>query len=215
MECLSSRLGVVSNGGGGGSTEGIIQLLKRLANILFKVVLMLTTMVFIVTGALWVNSYWATDSATFTAHGVGWEISTFRGGMVIFRTDDRLRSPLNANEGIPPFHYGRKGPSDSIGIVPELYLEYWSFGGIRYANSGQMLKPGFVCDMTEVRFWPIAAFTGIVTGVWIAGRVRRRRASRRLLAGLCARCGYDLRATPERCPECGLVVKVISSAAKE
>lgn len=45
----------------------------------------------------------------------------------------------------------------------------------------------------------------ITPAVWLLrwNRKRRRRAP-----GLCIVCGYDLRATPNRCPECGTVPEV-------
>ena len=42
--------------------------------------------------------------------------------------------------------------------------------------------------------------------VWRVSRRYRRHAS----AGLCHECGYDIRATPERCPECGAIAAELS-----
>ena len=53
-----------------------------------------------------------------------------------------------------------------------------------------------------VPFWALAVLTAIPPVAWFVRSPARRR-RRRLAQGLCARCGYDLRATPGRCPECG------------
>jgi len=46
-------------------------------------------------------------------------------------------------------------------------------------------------------YWAIAVVTLIPSLMWLHGR--------RKIPGTCQTCGYDLRATPDRCPECGTV----------
>jgi hypothetical protein len=51
-----------------------------------------------------------------------------------------------------------------------------------------------------IPFWFITLSTAILPAWRVIDWIRLRR---RMLSGRCRACGYDLRATPERCPECG------------
>jgi hypothetical protein len=59
-----------------------------------------------------------------------------------------------------------------------------------------------------VPWWSVTSLMLLLPGYRLGRTVLRVRAP-----GRCARCGYDLRATPDRCPECGAVSQGRPAAA--
>jgi len=57
----------------------------------------------------------------------------------------------------------------------------------------------------RVPFWPLLVAFAVLPFTWVVSTIRQCRRKELLAAGRCAQCGYDLRATPHRCPECGRV----------
>jgi predicted amidophosphoribosyltransferase len=57
-------------------------------------------------------------------------------------------------------------------------------------------------DAIVLPYWLTLLIGAAAPAWWLFGS-HRRRAARRVVAGCCPACGYDLRASPDRCPECG------------
>ena len=73
----------------------------------------------------------------------------------------------------------------------------WRLLGFQFAHFNLGTNPGLW--RVAVPHWFLFLATSVLPAMWIRNRLRRPS------PGICTRCGYDLRATPDRCPECGTV----------
>ena len=73
-----------------------------------------------------------------------------------------------------------------------------SFGGLWGADGSLLWN-------VQVPYWMLALAFTLPSAIAARRAWRRRRAGRRAARSLCPACGYDLRATPDQCPECGAI----------
>lgn len=86
-------------------------------------------------------------------------------------------------------------------VPPEPARRSHRLGFVYQKRSAQSFAaPTTAATTLSAPFWALVIPPALPPAVWLVRRIRGRRRTGR---GLCATCGYDLRASPERCPECG------------
>jgi len=164
------------------------------------------------TGVLWIGSYAVRPEVCHD----GWNrrSAVLRGGAIQFLAFSRFTQKTVgwAKPGIPivspdrQFRYAAT-PAWHFAWHSDLSLPPAGDAAVvrRLANfvSGGLPQPGLIDGGGfEVSLWPLVACLAILPALWLFRR-GRFVAARRMARGLCPSCGYDMRATPDRCPECG------------
>jgi hypothetical protein len=110
-----------------------------------------------------------------------------------------------------PFYTSRSGPAPA-NPIPGIWRESLPGRVSRPNGIPNDMKlipsppPNLKVSMVAVSWiWPLAITTFLGSPFWLWLLQLRVRRSRRIRRGQCLHCGYDLRATADRCPECGTV----------
>ena len=175
---------------------------------LFMVISALSLLLAVAAAVLWVLSYsgrdvsvgwfgnfpfgkgsrYAADEFRIKFRGYGYAAWASKGGVYFYWQE--LRSPQR------PLSVGSmyaETPETVLGFALNRAPEGMAPPGKPWARQGTLRLPlWFLLGL----FVPLPAW-------WLITARRRRRARLRQQEGLCPICGYDLRATPGRCPECG------------
>lgn len=189
----------------------------------FTILGALSLLLFATTATMWVRSYWTYENLTgdLTGHdrmGTGeYSIGSHYGMISVLFQHLAEPFPFKHSRGITYEHSAPRGDATQSG-------RFAGFNGIRGADSmiwvdssGRRLSEGgdrhekvsrlgTTLDGYIVEFWfPYWSLTTLFTALPAITAFHRLRRRHRTRAGHCPACGYDLRATRGRCPECGAI----------
>lgn len=167
----------------------------------------------VLSAAVWIRSFRTEEWCTWTSYKFFCQAERerrftldVRRGLVIFEgyKFDVYKSAVEPRMGReverPPSIIGSSQgyPEPRFGFA----ATRWNF---RQAATGGSETPD---EAYRVIFplWLPTLFFACGPAFWLPGISRKLRVARRIRHGLCQQCGYDLRASERRCPECGQTI---------
>lgn len=163
--------------------------MRRLGRYIYNGLTVLSLLICLVTVVLWVRAYHHTDRLAYHSSSIYVMLVASPSGMLCGCMTDMAAA-----------HHA------ALASSPDALSEHWYYDR-RYDS---FVHNGFVFSKADTGFaisiglpyWLIFLITAAVPAARLTARLRRKRPP----PGLCPKCRYDLRATPDRCPECGTVV---------
>jgi hypothetical protein len=175
----------------------------RMKRRLFTILSALSLLLFVAVVVLWVRSYSHSD-AVGRARLDGWHVEARSGRGYLVLTAVRP-CPFDLPLSWSSWRLEEREPAMSMGVTAS-DGSLWARPA--YGADGKLLALGGPMNPSAiVPWWKVQAAVTLAAGAALALRIgyglrlARWRRQRR-----CVICGYDLRATPERCPECGKVI---------
>jgi hypothetical protein len=172
---------------------------------------------------LWVRSYWAGDAVSVNLPQFGrpladetLNVASGRGGLRVSvdwwaRWELGVFLPSRSELHPEPIVHTTFKPFYPYALNQATFRRL----GCEFSSRRETVSPtsagsGIVRELNVVLPFGLIAFgTAVLPLLW---RRRRSKLARRLRTGQCLSCGYDIRATPERCPECGAAAPVKKAA---
>lgn len=171
----------------------------------FNVASSFSALALILTAVFWVRGYYIRDSIGYsTLHEGMWHHTglDFSNGGVFFSSAHVSTKYVNPSQPAPPLglRFGSGRNTAPTFLIGWSHYGFFSFSSNMYPDDP---NGGVPFSQAGVPYWFLILMFGVLPVLWISSRSRRMRRGR---VGLCRQCGYDLRASPERCPECGASV---------
>jgi hypothetical protein len=195
--------------------------MRGLARYLFAICSAISLLLFVAVCLLWVRSHWVAEKIEFHNPDVRGPYVERTTSLCSAKGSLRLQHWVEEYDHVRPDFVERvRGwisvphrleyrKLDEAHMAPDKAQSIWNtLGFYNFFERQDLSRPAFSDIRTNriivIPLWSLVLLSGVLPmRPVVKAMVNRSRRRFRKGAGLCPSCGYDLRASPEQCPECG------------